>query len=383
MDQLQQRVLRAVSAQETGAWSEPSSLSIGEARFAPTKIAALVEILTEQGIAAASVLDGTGLSDSAFRDPNTLTSPLQFLVTARNALRLYRGSDLGVRLGTRLHATSYGMYGYALLCSETMGELFNTTFKYHRLANGMLQIRLVEEEEGVISWELPARDAVLLPHLDESLYWFLLDLQFCVQVTIWKDVMGSWCVPARVAYSGPQPIHAASLAAAVECPIAFDQPRHLLSYPSSWSSRKPQLANPVTASQMSIQCARLLEDFRWQAGVTRRVYQELTRTPGRFPGIEEIASLLCMTSRTLRRKLDAEGTSFSDLLVSVRKALAVDYLSGTGLSTDDIAAALGFSDVGSFRHAFKRWTSKSPNDYRRPSSSTHKARLSESSARAP
>ncbi|EPZ84742.1 DNA-binding helix-turn-helix protein [Burkholderia cenocepacia K56-2Valvano] len=72
-----------------------------------------------------------------------------------------------------------------------------------------------------------------------------------------------------------------------------------------------------------------------------------------------------MTSRTLRRKLEAEGTSYSELLTSVRKALAIDYLSTTTLSTEDIALTLGFSDAVGFRHAFKRWTGTTPSDVRR------------------
>ena len=72
-----------------------------------------------------------------------------------------------------------------------------------------------------------------------------------------------------------------------------------------------------------------------------------------------------ITSRTLRRKLEAEGTSYSELLASVRKALAIDYLSTTTLSTEDIASTLGFSDAVGFRHAFKRWTGMTPSDVRR------------------
>ena len=71
-----------------------------------------------------------------------------------------------------------------------------------------------------------------------------------------------------------------------------------------------------------------------------------------------------MTSRTLRRRLEAEGAGFSELLAAVRKRLAIDYLVGTRLSTEDIAEALGFSDVVSFRHAFKRWTGLTPREYR-------------------
>ena len=71
-----------------------------------------------------------------------------------------------------------------------------------------------------------------------------------------------------------------------------------------------------------------------------------------------------MTSRTLRRKLEAEGTSYSELLDGVRHALALDYLSTSTLSAADIASALGFSEVASFRRAFKRWTGSTPADLR-------------------
>jgi transcriptional regulator GlxA family with amidase domain len=71
-----------------------------------------------------------------------------------------------------------------------------------------------------------------------------------------------------------------------------------------------------------------------------------------------------MTSRTLSRKLAAEGISYSDLLARVRHALALDYLRTTRLSMEDIAEALGFSDANSFRQAFRRWSGKSPTEYR-------------------
>ena len=147
-------------------------------------------------------------------------------------------------------------------------------------------------------------------------------------------------------------------------PVEFDQPVNELHYALAWLERTPQLANPITAAQMSRTLARLLQEQKWQSGLTRRVYDELTRTPGRFPEMEAIAAALCMTSRNLRRKLDAEGTSYQALLANVRYALARDYISTSFLSTEDIAAALGFSDAASFRHAFKRWTGMTPAEFR-------------------
>jgi AraC-like DNA-binding protein len=90
----------------------------------------------------------------------------------------------------------------------------------------------------------------------------------------------------------------------------------------------------------------------------------MTRTPGRFPDMEAVANTLCTTSRNLRRKLDAEGTSYQALLDGVRQSLARDYLNDPFLGVIDIAAALGFSDVPAFRHAFKRWTGITPAEFR-------------------
>lgn len=342
----------------------PLAHALREKRFSPAKLAVLVGVAGELGLDPADVLDGTGLSPDAVTDPFTLTSQLQFLRAARNAIGRYGGTDLGVRVGRRLHASSYGMYGYAMLCSESLAHAFDSAVKYHQLANGMLAIRWVEQGDTA-SWLFPDPHETALPEPDLPLYRFLIDMQFALHVTIIKDVMGAWCVPARAQFALPRPPHAALLSDALECPIAFDQPHHVLSYPAAWLTRAPQLANPITAAQVSSHCARLLDELRSQAGVTRRVYQELTRTPGQFPDIDAIADTLCMTSRTLRRKLDAEGTSYSELLTSVRKALAIDYLSTTTLSTEDIALTLGFSDAVGFRHAFKRWTGTTPSDVRR------------------
>jgi len=353
-------------------WADPlSAVSMKERRHSPSKLAVLVDVLSEAGVPPEVALAGTGLDATAIANPFALTSSEQFLVAARNGVRRCPAADLGVRVGRRLHVSSYGMYGYALLCSESLAHVFDAAVKYHQLANGMLQIRWTEED-GAASWLFPDRRSIALPDVDARLYRFLIDLQFSVHVTILKDVMGSSCVPARAMFAEPEPPHAAALSEALECPIAFDQPLNVLSYPASWLARAPQLANPITAAQVSTHCARLLEEFRWQAGMTRRVYQELTRTPGRFPEIESIAESLCMTSRTLRRKLEAEGTSYSELLTSVRKALAIDYLTTTRLGTEEVAQTLGFSDGVSFRHAFKRWTGLTPNEYRREGiSSSH------------
>lgn len=111
-------------------------------------------------------------------------------------------------------------------------------------------------------------------------------------------------------------------------------------------------------------CDQLLAELRTASGLASRVSGMLMQSPGRFPDIESIALRLHMTARTLRRKLQAQGVSYQTMLTDVRRQLAISYLRKTRISIEDIAAALGFSDAANFRHAFKKWTGRTPGEYR-------------------
>jgi AraC-like DNA-binding protein len=339
------------------------AVRLREKVYAPLKILTVVQVLSECGVPAEAALAGTELGIDEVRDPGVRTSVQQLLAVGCNAVRLCPLPELGLEVGRRLHVTSYGLYGYALLCAETMRQGFGLSMRYHGLATPVMPVSFSEGgAEGIL--HLPTHGEVGLLGFGPREYGFFLDMQFALHVTLGKDVMGPWCVPLKAFYALPMPAHAEQIERALECPVVFGHAFNELHYPREWLDRSPHMANPITAAQMSESCERLLQQLAWQAGLTRKVYGEITRTPGRFPGIEQVASSLCMTSRTLSRKLAAEGTTFSDLLARVRHALALDYLRTTRLSMEDIAEALGFSDANSFRQAFRRWSGKSPTEYR-------------------
>lgn len=340
-----------------------AAVKLREKVYAPLKILTVVQVLSECGVAAEHVLAGTGLTIEEVRDPDVRTSVQQLLVVGRNAVRLCPMPELGLRVGQHLHVTSYGLYGYALLCAETMRRGFDLSMRYHGLATPVMAVSF-SESDGAGILHLPARGESGLLDVSPQEYGFFLDMQFALHVTLGKDVMGSWCVPATVLYASPEPAHAGQIERALECPVVFGHACNEIHYPSEWLDRAPHMANPITAAQMSESCERLLHETAWQAGLTRRVYEKLTQKPGHFPGIEQVAASVCMTSRTLSRKLAAEGTTFTELLARVRHALAMDYLRTTHLSMEDIAEALGFSDANSFRQAFRRWSGKSPSEFR-------------------
>ncbi len=81
--------------------------------------------------------------------------------------------------------------------------------------------------------------------------------------------------------------------------------------------------------------------------------------------MEAIADQLSLTSRTLRRRLAEEGTTFSHVFDQVRRDLAEKYLSAGDFTVEDIADLLGFTDASNFRQSFKRWTGLAPSEFRR------------------
>ena len=72
-----------------------------------------------------------------------------------------------------------------------------------------------------------------------------------------------------------------------------------------------------------------------------------------------------MSKRTLQRTLQKEGTSFNALLNSTRMDLAKQYVRDREISFTEIAFLLGFTESSTFSRAFKRWTGKSPREYRK------------------
>ncbi len=72
-----------------------------------------------------------------------------------------------------------------------------------------------------------------------------------------------------------------------------------------------------------------------------------------------------MSSRTLRRLLTNQGTSYQSLLNKCRRETAEDYLLHTKAGIGEITKACGFAETQSFARAFKAWTGQTPSAFRK------------------
>lgn len=99
-----------------------------------------------------------------------------------------------------------------------------------------------------------------------------------------------------------------------------------------------------------------------QATITRLL-------PVCYPTLDHAAGLLGMPVRTLQRRLQQGGVSYSQLVEQTRRESAQIMLSRHDMRISEIAATLGYADPASFSRAFHRWMGMSPRAYRQKSNS--------------
>ena len=79
------------------------------------------------------------------------------------------------------------------------------------------------------------------------------------------------------------------------------------------------------------------------------------------PSLEQAAQSFAMSPATLKRKLQKHDTGFQQQVDRVRKQVALYLYQVKGLSNEEVADYLSFSDAANFRRSFKRWTGSTPN----------------------
>jgi AraC-like DNA-binding protein len=82
------------------------------------------------------------------------------------------------------------------------------------------------------------------------------------------------------------------------------------------------------------------------------------------PTQKELASMLNVSDRTLRRRLGRQETTYRTLRDSTRFERARDLLGNSDMTMAQVAELVGYSDARAFRRAFKRWAGVLPNEFR-------------------
>ncbi len=334
--------------------------SSNERIYSAAKIAAVVDALAVEGVSPAAALDGVDVSHETLNSPTTRVALDQIIECYHNAMRLTRDPHFALHLGLKVHVSAYGMYGFALLSATDFRKSMQDAVKYHRLVAPLAEIAFHEDGERA-SWSMTP---VSHPRVDAQMYKFLVELQTGTHWSLMRDVMGPSFAPREVAVTFRPPGDVGAYQAAFGCRIHFNCAHNRLVFDSAYLDRRPEQGNEITHSSVVELCESLLAELELRVGTAGKVREILVVNLMRPTSFETVAARLHMTTRTLRRKLDEEGTSFRKLVDELRMEVAVKYLRDTELTVDDIAHLLGFSEAAIFRRAFRRWTGRSPREFR-------------------
>jgi len=85
------------------------------------------------------------------------------------------------------------------------------------------------------------------------------------------------------------------------------------------------------------------------------------------PSLDSTAKKVGLSRASFRRHLGRSGLSYRDIKDSCRREIAMDLLSRTALSIEEIADRLSFCDSDAFRRAFGQWIGMAPTQFRKQS----------------
>ena len=343
-----------------GARSEMLTVDASDKVYETTKLGAVFDMLASHGVAADSILRDVNIPLADIHSPRARISLTQLITVCRNALRLSTDRHLPYRIGASIHISTYGMYGYALLCCPDFRKAMQFAMRYHALAAPLARIDF-QEEEAYACWTIEPELRALC---DSTLYRFIAEMQIGIHISLMRDIMGPGFAPFEIKLNYPQASDFDLPLDHLGCPVHFEQPVNQIVFKAQWLDRSADLGNKTTYPTILALCDDLLGDLKLRIGVAGKVRTVLLRDIANPPSFEAIAKRLGVNGRSLRRQLRQQGFSFRGLRDELRTQIALNYLRNTTLSNEDIALSLGFSDAANFRRAFHRWTNKAPSDVR-------------------
>ncbi|MBF6343593.1 AraC family transcriptional regulator [Nocardia cyriacigeorgica] len=327
-------------------------------------VALLTGYAGEHGVPVEQMLDGTGLTERTLRDPDAQIDARTELTVVRNLVRaLPEHPALGVEVGRRYRITTFGIFGFACISSPTLGEAIAFALRYLDLSfTFCLPVAEMRDDEFV-GW-------IHAESVPADVRQFLIERDVTAIHQVISDLVGRHMPLTRAEFTFPEPAYADRIAEVTVVRPRFNRPQNLFAIdPRTLDQPLPQ-ANEHTLAICLAQCRDLVHRRRARTGIAAEVRSRLIPHGGTDgltapPGIDAVARDLNMSTRTLRRHLDAAGTSYRALLDEMRRALAEEMLSTTPLSVSDVAIRLGYAEASTFIYAFKRWTGTTPAAYRR------------------
>jgi AraC-like DNA-binding protein len=261
----------------------------------------------------------------------------------------------GLHVGEQVRPLAVNIIGYLLMSSPTVREGLERVVRFQRLVIGREDIAFVDRpHSSVITIDDDALGSAVQIEYRADLILKFLDWITAIdfranEVRFRHSALGDRSEYERV----------------LGCPVKFECEGTELVLPEGGLDQPSLHANPEIAEAHEEYAERHLAQLRDQS-IARRVMAVLMAHLEEGPiRLGEAARSLYMSPRTLQRRLAEEGQSFHEIVESLRRNLCLHHLENPNVGLAEIAYIAGFSDPSAFTRAVRRWTGRTPLEYRR------------------
>jgi AraC-like DNA-binding protein len=257
-------------------------------------------------------------------------------------------------MGMRAGFGSIGLVGYAAVHSRSVGEALDVLVGHLHVHDRSAAPFLT------VAGDMVSFGYVVLDPDIEGLD-LVYDGAMAIACSLLRQVRGPDWHPAEVQLPRRAPRDIAPFREFFHARIRFNAESAALLLP------KDQLDQPCVRADSYLASAlrRMLADAGQPgdfADEVRRVLHSLARSGS--TSIDDVAQFFRMHRRTVHRRLRDEGTDFRSLLDDVRFGISRQLLRATDTPVTEIAAVVGYSEPSAFTRAFRRWSGKSPREWR-------------------
>jgi AraC-like DNA-binding protein len=241
--------------------------------------------------------------------------------------------------------------------ASTLADATRLVLDYGDLFDPFVAIEL---QGDASRFDVTAQPRLVSPELVR----FVTERAVAALLTTWRDIARRDLLPRGVSFAFARPAVDEPYSRLTGLQVGFAATHTCLSMDAADMALPLAHADAYAVRVAQAQCRQLRDAVRDRASVAGRVKTLLRAHSERVPDMDEVAAALCMTERTLRRRLQKEGTTFAALCDEIRRSAAEQLLSCSHLPIECIAGRLGYADPTSFINAFKRWRGRTPGAFR-------------------
>jgi AraC-like DNA-binding protein/transcriptional regulator with XRE-family HTH domain len=321
-----------------------------------TRLAA--DRLRRAGIKLQPLLSRVGLTVDQIDEPErriSASNQIAFLDAAADALN---DDLLGFSLAEEFDLRDLGLLYYVMASSDTLGDALKRAARYSRITNEAIVLHYKEAPEprlGLVYSGIPR-------HAD------LQQIEFCIvaMVRVSRVLSGRRFFPKRVSISHVRSRGIAKFAGSLGKDLEFGSDADEIDFPAG-AAKWPLVGADARLNKILLKtCEESLSSRKSTTGKFRTAVENAISPllPHGQAKASIIAKKLGMSERTLTRRLAEEDVTFNEILQQLKARLAIRYLEENSMPISRVAWLLGFEEASSFSHACRRWTGKSPREFR-------------------